>query len=74
MGVIDSTHYLLNCPVCFAQDAPRAVERGSVYGGGYWTGPESEKFVLHLKHLPTGESVIEAATCKCGGTATVVMK
>ncbi len=71
MGVIDSTHYRVTCPACKAKDAPRAVEYGSAYGGGSWSGPDSDKFDLHFKLLPNGESVIVSATCKCGSEAIV---
>lgn len=71
MGVIDSTHYRVTCPACNAKDAPRAVEHGSAYGGGSWSRPDSDKFDLHFKLLPNGESVIVSATCKCGSEAIV---
>jgi len=72
MGVIDSTHYRVSCPQCGASDDPRAVQKGSVYGAGHWSGPESDKFDLQLKQTMEGESLIVSARCKkCGAAANV---
>lgn len=71
VGVIDSTDYLVTCPACKAEDTPRAVERGSGYGGGSWSVPDSDKFDLKFKQS-YGECLIESATCQaCGSEATV---
>lgn len=72
MGVIDTTRYRVTCPSCRAEDNPKAVERGSGYGGGSWSGPDSEKFDLHLEPTPYGESLIASAKCTACGSEAVV--
>lgn len=71
VGYIDSTQYLITCPKCSAEDAPRAIQYGSMYSAGHWGGPSSEVFSLALE-LQGEERVIVSASCnRCGAEALV---
>lgn len=70
MGIIDSTHYRLTCKACGTVDTPAAHEKGSVYSGGSWSGPDSKVFALRCENQH-GEDVIKSASCPCGGEVTV---